>query len=309
MEQFTIDASDGNKLAVYHWPCLNNAVGVVHLAHGMAEHARRYDWLAQQLSQAGYHVYAQDHRGHGNTEQTLSGHYADQHGWDKVVDDILVVNQHIKQKHQLPITLFGHSMGSFICQGFAIKHGTQIDKLILSGSNYQKAPIYKAARLVANVEQLRQGAKGKSKLLDFLSFGSFNKAFKPNRTDFDWLSREPEQVDAYINDPQCGFICSNQTWIQLLGGLIYISDLKNLSAIPANLPIYLLGGEKDPVGLQGKGLRALKKALDLSGHSNVTITQYVDGRHEMFNELNRQDVFNDMQDWLLNNSDRDLYTA
>lgn len=306
MEQFTIEASDGNKLAIYHWPCPNSAKGVVHIAHGMAEHARRYDWMAQQLNLAGYHVYAQDHRGHGNTEQTLPGHYADQNGWDKVVDDLLTVNRSIKQKHQLPITLFGHSMGSFICQGFAIKHGDQIDQLILSGSNYQKAPIYQAARLVAKAEQLRQGPKGKSKMLDFLTFGSFNKAFKPNRTDFDWLSREPEQVDAYINDPQCGFICSNQTWIQLLGGLIYISDLKNLSDIPANLPIYLLGGEEDPVGLKGKGLRALKKALDKSGHSDVIIKQYVNGRHEMFNESNRQEVFNDMQEWLLNHSEERL---
>ena len=306
VESLVVKASDGINIAVYHWPCVKNCNGVIHIAHGMAEHALRYEWLAQQLTNAGYHVYAHDHRGHGNTEKTMLGHYADTNGWEKVIDDVLQVNTMIKQKHQLPISLLGHSMGSFIAQGFSIKHPSTINRLILSGSNYQKAPIYKAATAVAKIEQLRQGATGQSKLLNFLSFGSFNSDFKPNRSDFDWLSSKHDQVDAYINDPLCGFICTNQTWIQLLKGLINISDLNNLTLIPNNLPIYLLGGELDPVGLKGKGLRALHKALKDSGHENVTIKQYIDGRHEMFNESNRQDVVNDLQEWLLSTSQKQL---
>jgi alpha-beta hydrolase superfamily lysophospholipase len=294
-----VKASDGVNIAVYHWPCTKEAIGVIHIVHGMSEHALRYDWLAQQLNSAGYHVYAHDHRGHGNTKPTVLGHYADDNGWHHVVDDVLQVNTTIKQKHSLPITLLAHSMGSFIAQAFAIKHHDKIDNLVLSASNYQNPALYKAAKVVAKLEQMRQGAKGQSKLLNFLTFGSFNKDFKPNRTDFDWLSRESEQVDTYINDPLCGFICTNQTWIQLFSGLIYISDVNNLANISADLPIYILGGDLDPVGLKGKGLKALHKALEDSGHNNVTLKLYAEGRHEMFNESNKQEVVNDLQDWLL----------
>lgn len=298
-QPIVVKASDGINIAVYHWPCAKESIGVVHIVHGMSEHALRYDWLAQQLNNAGYHVYAHDHRGHGNTKPAVLGHYADDNGWFHVVDDVLQVNTMIKQKHALPITLLAHSMGSFIAQAFAIKHHQQIDNLVLSASNYQNPTLYKAAKVVAKLEQMRQGSKGQSKLLNFLTFGSFNKDFKPNRTDFDWLSREPEQVDIYINDPLCGFICTNQTWIQLFSGLITISNVNNLAIIPADLPIYILGGDLDPVGLKGKGLKALHKALQDSGHNNVTLKLYAEGRHEMFNESNKQEVVNDLQDWLL----------
>jgi len=189
-------------------------------------------------------------------------------------------------------------MGSFIAQGFAIRHGERLAGLILSGTNYQHPIMYHAGRMVAKIENIRIGLDTPSLTMDKLSFASFNNHFKPNRTDFDWLSRDPDQVDRYINDPLCGFPCSTETWQQLLSGLIEISQKDKLDKIPHNLPIYLFGGDKDPVGRMGKGIPALAKKLRHSGHDNVTSKLYKDGRHEMLNETCKEQVYQDISNWI-----------
>ena len=160
----------------------------------------------------------------GPPKPTSLGHFADQGGWGKVVGDLASLNHHIRQQHpELPIFLLGHSMGSYISMAYLLHHSCSLQGAILSGSNYQPQALYRIARLIARFERWRQGPLGKSALIDFLSFGSFNKAFKPNRTAFDWLSRDPQEVDRYVADPLCGFRCSNQLWMDLLGGLADIT--------------------------------------------------------------------------------------
>ena len=169
--------------------------------------------------------------------------------------------------------------------------------MILSGSNFQPVALYRAARVIARIERLRQGLRGRSALIDFLSFGSFNKAFKPNRTAFDWLSRDPAEVDLYINDPLCGFRCTNQLWIDLLGGLQQISKASNLAQIDPGLPILVIGGECDPVS-EGKRLNSLAQALREAGSQNLHLIIYPQARHEVFNETNRDQVTADVLTWL-----------
>jgi alpha-beta hydrolase superfamily lysophospholipase len=151
---------------------------------------------------------------------------------------------------------------------------------------------------VAKLESWRLNEGNPSSLMDKLSFASFNNYFKPNRTDFDWLSRDPEQVDKYIADSFCGFPCSAETWQQLLTGLIEISQKDQLSKIPNALPIYLFGGDKDPVGRMGKGIPALAQKLKQTGHDSVTHKIYKDARHEMLNETCKYDVYKDVADWI-----------
>uniref|UniRef100_UPI0020B14F1B serine aminopeptidase domain-containing protein n=1 Tax=Pseudomonas aeruginosa TaxID=287 RepID=UPI0020B14F1B len=157
--------------------------------------------------------------------------------------------------------------------------------------------LYRIARLIARFERWRQGPLGKSALIDFLSFGSFNKAFKPNRTAFDWLSRDPQEVDRYVADPLCGFRCSNQLWVDLLGGLADITPPTHLRQIDADLPLLVIGGERDPVS-QGKRLGDLADALRGAGLRQVTLKTYPEARHELFNESNRDAVTQDLIDWL-----------
>ncbi|AIB38219.1 MULTISPECIES: alpha/beta hydrolase [Pseudomonas] len=296
---FWLTANDRSRLYVNHWMPEGPAKAVVMLSHGMAEHSGRYARLAEALCGAGYGLYALDQRGHGRTadEGTL-GLYAETDGWNKVVGDLASLNQHIGQQQPgLPIILLGHSMGSYIAQAYLLHHSASLNGAILSGSNFQPVALYRAARVIARLERLRQGLRGRSALIEFLSFGSFNKAFKPNRTAFDWLSRDPSEVDKYINDPLCGFRCTNQLWIDLLGGLQQISKASNLAQIDPGLPILVMGGECDPVS-EGKRLNSLANALREAGCQHLQLTIYPQARHEVFNETNRDTVTADVLAWI-----------
>ncbi|PRA29618.1 alpha/beta hydrolase [Pseudomonas poae] len=296
---FWLTANDRSRLYVNQWMPEGPVKALVMLSHGMAEHSGRYGRLAEALCGAGYGLYALDQRGHGRTadEGTL-GLFAERDGWNKVVGDLASLNQHIGQQQPgLPIILLGHSMGSYIAQAYLLHHSASLDGAILSGSNFQPVALYRAARVIARIERARQGLRGRSAVIDFLSFGSFNKAFKPNRTAFDWLSRDPDEVDKYINDPLCGFRCTNQLWIDLLGGLQQISKASNLAQIDPGLPILVTGGECDPVS-EGKRLTHLANALREAGGQQVQLTIYPQARHEVFNETNRDEVTADVLTWL-----------
>lgn len=296
---FWLTATDHSRLYVNQWLPEGPARAVVMLSHGMAEHSGRYGRLAAALCAGGYGVYALDQRGHGRTADSGDlGLYAEQDGWNKVVGDLASLHQHIGQ-HQpgLPIILLGHSMGSYIAQAYLLHHSASLHGAILSGSNFQPVALYRAARVIARVERARQGLRGRSALIEWLSFGSFNKAFKPTRTAFDWLSRDPDEVDRYINDPLCGFRCTNQLWIDLLGGLQHISKASNLAQIDPGLPILVVGGECDPVS-DGKRLNSLAQAIREAGCQHVQLTVYPQARHEVFNETNRDDVTVDLLHWL-----------
>jgi len=301
-EHYRITTTDGHSIFVRHW--LNRDItprALIHVLHGMAEHSERYDHFAQRLAQAGFEVIAHDHRGHGNSVNSAEdlGHYADNDGWNKVVSDVLTVQQHAIQKSRpLPVVLFAHSMGSFIAQAFTIQHSDKLAALIISGSNYNPPRVYRLLRQIARLERVRLGKRGRSKLLDHLSFGSFNKRFKPVRTDFDWLSRDPMQVDRYVKDPLCGFICTTQTWMDLSNGLISITRPANLKKIRSTLPICLFYGENDPVSGKKHSVEILRTQLQKAGVTDISCRMYPNGRHEMLNEINREEVISDTLNWL-----------
>ncbi|MCY1284082.1 Monoacylglycerol lipase [compost metagenome] len=298
-DDFWLTASDSVSLFVHRWLGDSAPRAVLMLSHGMAEHSGRYARFAEALVRAGYALYAHDQRGHGKTAQRgVLGHYAGHDGWQRVVDDLGDLRQHIRQQHpDVPVILIGHSMGSYIGQAWLLRHSTEVQGAILSGSNYQPLGLYRAAAAIARFERWRQGPTGRSALLEFLSFGSFNKAFKPNRTAFDWLSRDPAEVDKYIADPLCGFRCTNQLWIDLLEGLQQITPPAHLAKIDHDLPLLVIGGERDPVS-QGKRLRDLADALRTAGLRNVELQVYPDARHELLNESNRDEVTADLLGWL-----------
>lgn len=298
-DAFWLPASNHCSLYVHQWLPDAPPKAVLLLAHGMAEHASRYQRLGHALSAAGYALYAHDQRGHGRTAELGSlGLFASSNGWNSVVNDIGLLTQHIGVQHPgTPLFLMGHSMGSYIVQAYLLHHSASLHGAILSGSNFQPPALYRAACLIARLEAWRQGPLGRSALLEWLSFGAFNKAFKPNRTPFDWLSRDAAEVDAYIADPLCGFRCSNRLWIDLLTGLEQISRPANLAQIDPSLPILVMGGECDPVS-GGKRLKNLAGALHQAGNPNVQLMLYPQARHELLNEINRDAVTADLLHWL-----------
>lgn len=295
----TLHADDGDAIRVLSWRPEADAKerAVIQLLHGLGEHASRYERFAKACNARGLVVVAHNHRGHGD-RSGMAGHYADRDGWDKLISDALLVRRHIRDSFpNLPIVLFGHSMGSYIAQSFVMRHAEDVALLILSGSTYAPRSQLQLFRAIAAILGIF-GRRRKSGLLDKMGFGAFNKPFLPARTDFDWLSRDESEVDEYVEDPLCGGLFTNQLWLDLMGGLLEITSTKAIRSVPADLPILILGGERDPVGGE-RGLSRLADVYRQAGHENLTLKIYQDGRHEMLNEINRDEVTRDIIDWIL----------
>ena len=200
-----------------------------------------------------------------------------------------------KEQPGVPIVFLGHSLGSFLGQDFVSRHSGALAGAVYSGSSGKPPAIATLGRLIARAERLRLGKRGKSQLLGQMWFGAYNKPFAPARTEFDWLSRDDKEVDAYVADPLCGFPLTTQIAIDVLDALPSLSTPQSLAPIRKDLPIYVFSGERDPVGANIQGLIA---DLRGAGFTKLTTRIYPDARHETLNELNRDEVTRDLISWL-----------
>lgn len=304
-DTFTFKGSDGKGIYTHKWlPDSGQEIkAVVQIAHGMAEHSARYERFAETLTASGYGVYANDHRGHGQTAGAIEdlGLYADDNGWDLVVSDMSRLTTIIKEAHPaLPVFLFGHSMGSFLARDYMFTYGDTIDGVILSSTGGDPGMLGSAGIMVSKIESILRGKNAQSPFMDKLSFGSFNKAFKPNRTSFDWLSSVDEEVDKYVNDPYCGTVFKAGFFNDLLKGIKKINKTSNIKKIPQTLPVYLFSGTNDPVGDFTKGVKQAYKSYEKAGIKDLSLKFYENGRHEMLNEVNREEVYQDIISWFEN---------
>ncbi|MGY0374250.1 alpha/beta hydrolase [Clostridium sp. JNZ J1-5] len=301
-ETFTFKGIGDMDIFTYKWsPEDENKIkGVVQIAHGMSESAERYESVAKELTEAGYIVYGDDHRGHGQTAKEIDSlGCLNEDCFNLMVEDIYKLSKIIRDENpNLPIFLLGHSMGSFLTQRFICLYGDKLSGTILSGSNGSQGIIADIGRIVARREIKKLGRDKKSTLMSRLSFGGFNRAFKPNRTEFDWLSRDEKEVDKYIENPYCGYIYNTGFYYDLLGGLKLIARKEEVNKIPKDLPIYIFSGDKDPVGNFGKGVLKLVNLYKSVGIEDLEYKLYKDGRHEMFNEINKEEVVKDLIVWL-----------
>jgi alpha-beta hydrolase superfamily lysophospholipase len=305
---FTLTTPDGVDLFVYCWlpnggPKNDQPKAVVQIAHGLAEHAARYARLAAALTSAGYAVYANDLRGHGRTVKSAGdlGFFAERDGWRKCVADLWQLNRHIAATHpSLPIVLLGHSMGATLAEQFMgdPNRGNALAGVVLSGANGKPTALAKIGSAITRAERLRLGARGKSKLVQSLTFDAFNKNFAPARTAFDWLSRDPAEVDKYVADPLCGFPATVQLWIDLLEGWAGVSRAAHRNRVPKSLPLYLISGGRDPVSGNTRQLEPWMAEYRAAGVVNLTHKFYPEARHELFNETNRNEVTADLIRWL-----------
>jgi alpha-beta hydrolase superfamily lysophospholipase len=273
---------------------------VVQVVHGLAEHAARYNRLAEALNNAGYAVYAGDLRGHGRTARTRDelGFFAERRGWRECLDDVWSVTARIVQENPgLPIVVLGHSMGSSLVLQMMGERGHELAGAVLSAAGGKPTALGHMGRLITRLERLRVGPRGRSKLVQSLTFDSFNKRFEPARTRFEWLSRDAAEVDKYVADPLCGFSASVQLWIDMLDGWINCVSQKHRSLIPKQLPMYFISGTHDPVSAGTKQLRPLVDEWRAAG-LNVENKFYPEARHELLNEVNRDEVTRDLLEWL-----------
>ena len=294
----TLRADDDRSIPVFLWE-IGQPRAQIHLFHGLGEHPARYERFANACKTAGYNLAAHSHRGHGPlTEGEALGHYADRDGWKKLISDAAQVQRHVVARWpNVPLVLLGHSMGSYIAQSFMMRDHGVAKALVLSGSTYATRSQLRVARWLAAAMCILRGKRRSSGLLNKLGFGDFNKRFAPNRTAFDWLSRDEAEVDKYVVDRLCGAESSNRLWFDLMGGLLEVTSRRSLAKINGGMPVLITGGSNDPVGGK-KGLTRLADAYLASGHSDVTLKLYLNGRHEMFNETNHNEFTQDMLDWI-----------
>ncbi len=295
-KRHSLTAPDSHDIPVYLWEPQGEATAIFQLIHGLGEHSARYERFAIAATGRGYAVCVHDHRGHG-PHSTHPGYFAAANGWELLVTDSHLVTQYLRRQFgEKPIVLLGHSMGSYIAQSYAMRYADALSALILSGSTWPSRLLLRVGRALAQLLSWRHGKAGQSPVLDKIFFGDFNKRFAPARTELDWLSREPAEVDKYIDDPLCGGPYTTGLWIDLFAGLLQISTDDALRKIPSALPILITGGGDDPVG-GADGMNALSAHYTATGHSRLTTRIYAEGRHEMLNETNRDKFTDDLLQW------------
>ena len=276
--------------------------GIVQISHGIAEYVRRYDGFARFLALKGFLVVGNDHLGHGGSYSgdRDKGFFAEKGGWSMVVRDMNTLRERTMREYpDVPYFLFGHSMGSFLARTYLIQYPGTLTGCVLSGTGQQSAAACDLGLAVSAGEKLRLGPYGRSKLVDKMCFGTYNSHISDHRSPYDWLSRDTKLVDRYVQDPDCGFLPTISLVMDMLGGIRTIGQAKNLAGMQKDLPILLLSGAEDPVGNYGKGVRRVYQLLLRAGCSDVELRLYPGGRHEMLNELNRADVWQDVLDFLL----------
>ena len=272
---------------------------IFQIAHGMAEHGERYEDFAKFLCKNGYAVYANDHIGHGKSVATDDdlGYFGERDGWLGFVNDAKLLTDLAKGEYpDKPVVLFGHSMGSFIARSYCEKFGADLAGAVFCGTSGTNPAAGVAIRLADVIAKIK-GSRYRSEFINKLAFGAFNKKIEKPRTPFDWLSRDNAQVDKYIADKYCGFLFTAVGYRDMSTVLWSVSGKSWYANLPFVLPVLLISGEMDPVGAYGKGIRQVFRDLKSSGHKNVLMKLYKNDRHEILNELDKEDVYKDVVDW------------
>ncbi|WP_378949871.1 alpha/beta fold hydrolase [Mesorhizobium sp. ANAO-SY3R2] len=296
-----LQSPTGATLSLYVRRTDAPARAVVQVNHGLAEHAARYGRFADFLASHGYHVYAHDHRGHGATSAPDApvGRFAAKDGVERVLDDVLAVHDHIAEEHPgVPVVIFGHSLGGLIALDFVLRHPDRIAAVAIWNANFSAGPLGRLAQLILAFERFRLGSDVPSRMLPKLTFSDWAKKIPDRRTEFDWLSRNPSEVDAYVADPLCGWDASVSMWIDIFQLVFTGADDGSFAQVRKDLPFNLVGGEHDPATSGGKAVEQLGARLRRMGFSNLVSTVYPETRHESLNEINRDVVMADFAGWL-----------
>ena len=274
--------------------------GIIVIAHGMAEHASRYARFAASAVEEGYAVLAGDHRGHGATAAPGGfGFVAEKGGWERVVADMgTVLDAARRAWPDVPVFLMGHSWGSFLARDLAARRGGDLAGLILLGTGSGVGALTRPATAICAGESRLRGPRHPSRLLNALAFGPYQRHFAPNRTEADWISRDAKEVDRYVADPWCGFVCTSSFFRDLVAGQGAVNTASHAAAVPADLPMLLASGDRDPVGAMGRGVQRAATLYRRAGVREVSVLLYPGGRHELLNETNRDQVTGDILTWI-----------
>lgn len=297
---FWYESKGGGSLHGCRWEPENAPRAVVQIVHGIKEYARRYDEIARYLTERGYLVVAEDHMGHGESisDEIQKGWFNG--GWFTAVDDTYELTKCTMAEFPgVPYILLGHSMGSFLVRTILARYpDSGIQGAILSGTAWMKSAMVTLGRKSAELVCACKGARTPSKLLSDLAFGSYNRRVEHQRTPNDWLSRDRQKVDAYTADPLCNFIPTAGLMRDMMIGVEYIHNPKNLTGMDKTLPVFFIAGADDPVGDYGVGVEKAAEVFHSLGMERGALRLWPLCRHEIFNEINRQEIFEAVYNWI-----------
>lgn len=300
------DSCGMGKIHACRWTPEGEVKAVLQIVHGIAEFVERYEDFANYLNRLGILVVAEDHMGHGQSINNggLQGYFHG--GWfAAVADTYKLLEDTMREFPQVPYILFGHSMGSFMARTILCKYpDSGINAAIICGTGWQPAFALPALAKVIDAVAKKNGEEKPNETLQNLVFGSYNKKVEHPRTPFDWLSRDKAQVDAYIAHPLCGFTASAGLLRDMMLGIAYIERKDSLSAMKKDLPVFFIAGGDDPVGSYGKGVRQAADAFKKAGMTDVSVRLYPLGRHEILNEINKEEVYEDVAQWIASKIDK-----
>ncbi|MGP1275073.1 MAG: alpha/beta fold hydrolase [Caulobacterales bacterium] len=295
-----VDSATGARLCLRVMEAEGPARGIVMIHHGLAEHGGRYERFARYLASRGYHACAHDHRGHGQTSAPDAPPrvYALKDGWMKVMGDARFVREHMMARFPgLPLIVFGHSMGGVIAMNQAMDEHQHLAGVAVWNANLALGGLAGLMRALLWIEGLFRKPAGPSLWLNALTFEAWGKQVKKARTDCDWLSRIPEEVDAYIADPLCGWPASRLLWRDFVNGFERGEDGARLENMARDLPIHLAGGGADPATNNGKAVKILAGRLYNNRFTRVTLRHDPKARHETLNEIGYEQAMSDLADW------------
>lgn len=294
------DSKGTGKIHACRWEPEGQPRAVLQIIHGIAEFVERYDDFANYLNTKGILVVAEDHMGHGQSinGDGIQGYFHG--GWFTAVEDSMQLLEDTKKEFpDLPYILFGHSMGSFMARTILCKYpDCGLTAAVICGTGWQ--PAFALPALIKVVEGICKvsGETKPNEKLQNMVFGSYNKKVEHPRTAFDWLSRDSRIVDEYIAHPLCGFTASAGLLRDMMKGIHYIEQPANLAMMNKELPVFFIAGGDDPVGPYGKGVHTCAEAFRKAGMENVSVRIYPLCRHEILNEINRQQVYDDVAKWI-----------
>ena len=300
-EDFFFDSRGAGKIHGCRWLPEGEPKAVLQIVHGIAEYIERYDDFARYLTEQGIVVVAEDHMGHGQSinGEGIQGYFHG--GWFTAVEDTMTLLNGTRNAYpDIPYFLFGHSMGSFMARTVLCKYpDSGISAAIICGTGWQSAAMLRAVIPVIDRVCKKTGETKPNATLQNLVFGSYNRRVEHPRTEFDWLSRDAKQVDAYIAHPKCGFIASAGLLREMMKGILFIEQPENLAAMNKDLPVFFIAGGDDPVGSYGKGVRKAAEAFQKAGMKKVSTRIYPLCRHEILNEINKAEIYEDISNWII----------
>ncbi len=275
---------------------------VIQMHHGMAEHTNRYRNFISAFTDRGYAIFINDMLGHGqsNDDKELLGYFGDKDGYKNILADAKALTDIAKKEYpDKKFIIAGHSMGSLIMRCYINEYGNDFDGAVFIGTA-GPTPLAKAGVPIIKAVSAVKGKKHHSKLLNDISLGAYDKPFE-HRTHYDWGIRDTNEVDEYVADPLCGFVFTTAGYMDLSQLTIQCNEDRWFNNVAKDKPVLLMSGDMDPVGDYGKGVTEVYRKLLETDHKNVTLKLYHEARHEILNELNKDEVYNDLEHWIEEN--------